>query len=228
MGVVVYLGANRFVRGMRLLFPGSPSRDLLQVRRQLEQTATWTTLTTFSNSSRLELTHTSVFRNVRQCLGGRTTRINNHVSCLFACHDSSVECQYDGCIRKDAPSSRRCIRQFGCIRYWRLPVAVNASKYRLLFPPPPLSLRTYPLQYIECILCLCRLLPVVPAPLELNRDELGGSSHTRRTEAESRSTSDGASASTLVPCCPLLPCSTRPPWSSDHLILPRALGTQQR
>ena len=139
-----------------------------------------------------------------------------------------VECQYDGCIRKDAPSSRRCIRQFGCIRYWRLPVAVNASKYRLLFPPPPLSLRTYPLQYIECILCLCRLLPVVPAPLERNRDELGGSSHTRRTEAESRSTSDGASASTLLPCCPLLPCSTRPPWSSDHLILPRALGTQQR
>ena len=110
MGVVVYLGPNRHVREMWLLFPGSPSRDLLQVRRQLEQTATWTTLTTFSNSSRLELTHTSsVFRNVRQCLGGRTTRINNHVSCLFACHDSSVECQYDGCIRKDGPSSHRCI-----------------------------------------------------------------------------------------------------------------------
>ena len=115
-----------------------------------------------------------------------------------------VECQYDGCIRKDAPSSRRCIRQFGCIRYWRLPVAVNASKYRLLFPPPPLSLRTYPLQYIECILCLCRLLPVVPVPLELNKDELGGSSRIRTN--------------------PLLPSSTRPTPSSAPS-LPRLRNT---
>ena len=91
MGVVVYLGPNRHVREMWLLFPGSPSRDLLQVRRQLEQTATWTTLTTFSNSSRLELTHTSsVFRNVRRCLGGRSTRINNHVSCLSCLPQASA------------------------------------------------------------------------------------------------------------------------------------------
>ena len=82
-------------------------------------------------------------------------------------------------------------------------------------------MRTYPLQYI------CS--QSFPRPWNSSdRDELGGSSHTRRMEAESRSTSDGASASTLVPCCPLLPCSTRPPWSSDHLILRRALGTQQR
>ena len=69
------------------------------------------------------------------------------------------------------------------------------------------------------------------APSEHNSDEPGGSSRTQRTEAVSRGASDGASASSLVPCCLPLPSSTSPAAPSVPVLLPvrpRALGTQQR